>query len=206
MHRRMWLGAVALTSLLMTGCAAPAVDVGAGPGPEASHSMPDGSVMSGSEHGAHSPEHQDAEGPSEAALMVCDGQVRQAVSATFALGGEVSPSASWDDPVFTCSYDIGGTPLILSVHDATDEQQGGDHFAELRNSLANAEEIRGLAGLGMPSFWTDDGMVAFLRDGKTLLVDATALPDETGVDGTRSRQQVAYSVASAVLVCWVDHD
>ncbi len=191
MDRRMWLGAIALTSLLMTGCASPAGDIGAGPDPQASRSMPDGSVRSGSGHGAHAPEHQNAEGPSDPALMICDGQVRRAVSAILGLKGELPHSASWDDPVFTCTYDFGDTPLILSVHDTTDVQQGRRHFATLQTSLPNAEEIEGLAGLGMPSFSTDDGIVAFLRDGKTLLVDATALPSELGVDGTRSPQQVA---------------
>ncbi len=210
MDRRTWLGAIAITSLLMTGCAPRAGDIGPAPDPQASHSMPDGSVMSGSEHGAHAGEHQgehqDEAGPSDAALMVCGGQVREALSAIFELEGGPAPSASWDDPVFTCTYDIGGAPLILSVHDATDVQQGRHHFADLQKSLPHAEEIQGLAGLGMPSFSTDDGMVAFLRDGKTLLVDATALPSELGVDGLRDRQHVAYSAASAVLACWVEHD
>ena len=70
-------------------------------------------------------------------------------------------------------------------HNANDASVGEAHFAELQAGLENAEDIEGLLGLGLPSFSTGDGIVAFLRDGKTLVVDATALPAGLGPDGTR---------------------
>ena len=205
MDRKMWLGALAVVSLLMTGCAAPASDSRPSPDPEASHSMPDGTEMSGSEHGAEESEHENTDGPSDAARMICAGQVVGDVTDVLGLDGELSPSSSWDKPMFTCTYDIDGNPLVLSVHDATDVDEGKKYFVALKESYGNAEEIKGMAGLGMPSFSTGDGIVAFVRDGKTLLVDATALSNGLGPDGTRTQSEAAYTLASAVLVCWVGH-
>lgn len=137
--------------------------------------------------------------------MVCEGQVVTSVADVLGLESELSPSSSWDKPMFTCTYDVDGKPLVLSVHDATDEADGQKHFDELQKSFENAEDIKGMAGLGMPSFSTGDGIVAFLRDGKTLMVDATALPNGLGPNGSKNQDDAAYAIASAVLVCWVEH-
>lgn len=233
MDRRKWLGAVAVASLLMTGCGASASDSSGSPHPQASHTMADGTVMSGAEHGMHGTESKPAEaeshkaesgkhssgheaseaeaeqvnvqGPSDAARMICAGQVVGDIAAILGVEGTLTPSSSWEKPMFTCTYEIDGKPLLLSVHDATDVSQGKKHFAQLQKSLDNAEEIKGMAGLGMPSFSTGDGIVAFVRDGKTLVVDATALPNGLGPNNSKTRGDAAYAVASAVLVCWVHH-
>lgn len=210
MDRRIWTSSAALAVLLLTGCSASAASAPETPGPEASHTMPDGTEMSGSEHDAHGTEHdahapEDGTGPSEAAQMVCAGQVVTAIAKILGLNAEPTPTPTWEQPMYSCTYEVDGDPLVLSVHDATDETEGAAHFEELQAGLKNAEQIEGLQGLGLPSFSTDDGMVSFLRDGKTLLVDATALPAGLGPDGTRTQSQVAYAVASAVLTCWVDH-
>ncbi|UOV99894.1 hypothetical protein [Agrococcus sp. SCSIO52902] len=207
------LAVLAVAALMLTGCAAATADPGAAPAPttatspEASHTMPDGSVMPGSEHGEHGAHGStDASGgPSEAAAMVCGGQVETAIASQLRLDDLEPPATAWDAPDFTCTYDVDGAPLVLSVHDATDPAIGEAHFAELQGSLPGAEEIDGMLGLGLPSFSTGDGVVAFLRDGKTLLVDATGLPEQLA-DGTMTQSEVAYAVASSVLVCWVEHD
>jgi hypothetical protein len=200
-HRRTWLGTAAVASLLLTGCAASAASAPATPDPAASHAMPDGTEMSGSEHDAHA----SVGGPSEAAQMVCAGQVVTAITKILGLADEPAPVPAWDEPNYSCTYEVDGAPLELSVHDATVVSDGESHFAELRAGLENAEDIEGLLGLGLPSFSTGDGIVAFLRDGKTLVVDATALPSGLGPDGTGTQDDVAYAIASAVLTCWVDH-
>ncbi|GAB3526693.1 hypothetical protein [Arthrobacter monumenti] len=205
MGSRKLFGAIAIASLLMTGCAATASDAPESPSPQASHTMADGTTMSGAEHGEHQPEHQNVHGPSEAARMICSGQVVQSVGDVLGLEGELTPSSSWDKPMFTCTYEIDGKPLVLSVHDATNEAEGKKHFTELQKSTDNAKTIKGMLGLGLPSFSTGDGVVAFLRDGKTLLVDATALPDGLGPNGSKTQDDAAYALASAVLVCWIDH-
>ena len=206
MKNRRWLAATAVATLLMTGCAGTAPQTQSGSNPEPAHVMPDGTVMSGSEHEDHEAEHQNEHGPSAAAQMICAGQVVTAVANVLELGSEVSPSSSWEKPMFTCTYEIDGQPLVLSVHDATSQADGEEYFAALQNSTDNAATIEGTLGLGMASFSTGEGIVAFMRDGKTLLVDATALPAGLGADKTTTQSQAAYSIATAVLVCWVEHD
>ncbi|WP_210481170.1 hypothetical protein [Naasia sp. SYSU D00948] len=205
MHRRRSAVVVAvLTSLLLGGCAGATAHEGP------SHVMPDGGVMPGAEHGAEHGAHPSAgekvRGPSDAALMVCEGQVPGAVAEILGLASLPNADWSWDDPMFRCTYRVDGLPLVLSVHDASEPAEGEEHFRALRESTAGAAEIEGMAGFGMPSFSSPEGIAAFLRDGKTLTVDATALPDGLGPEGSRSPQQVAYTIASAVLACWVEHD
>lgn len=202
MARTSPLAAIAVAALLLTGCASAAASSPAPPAPAASHTMPDGSTMSGAEHGGH--HAADAAAPSAAAEMVCAGQVQAAIASLLQLDGDVEPADSWDAPTYTCTYDIDGAPLVLTVHDATDAAVGEEHFRELQRSLG-AADIEGMLGLGLPSFSTGDGIVGFLRDGKTLIVDATALP-ATLAGGSTTQDGAAYAVASAVLVCWVDHD
>lgn len=204
MKHKTWLGAIAIASLLMTGCTATATETLESPGAGTSHVMPDGTAMSGSEHEGHA-ELQNEDGPSEAAQMICAGQVVTAVAGVLELESEVAPSSSWEKPTFTCTYEVDGNPLVLSVHDATNEAEGHEHFTALQKNLGNAESIDGMAGLGMPSFSNGEGIVAFVRDGKTLLVDATALPSGLGADRTTTRSEAAYALASAILVCWVEH-
>jgi hypothetical protein len=55
-------------------------------------------------------------------------------------------------------------------------EAGRHYFESLRNRLVDVEELRGMVSFGLPAYETDDGSVVFLRDGKTLHVDATALP------------------------------
>jgi hypothetical protein len=55
--------------------------------------------------------------------------------------------------------------------------------------------------LGFPAVSTRAGDVVFLKDGKTLHVDATRLPDAS-LPRSFSRSEVAYSVAAAVIACW----
>ncbi len=205
MNRRNWLGGIAVVSLLLTGCTA-AVAESDNADPEATHTMPDGTEMSGAEHEAHGAGAGGTTGPSDAAEMICQGQVVSAVREILAVPDDPARSTTWEAPMFGCTYDIAGAPLSLSVHDATDVALGEEHFAELKDGFPNAEDIEGLAGLGMPAFSTGDGIVAFLRDGKTLLVDTTALPEVLGAGGNKTRHQAAYALASAVLVCWVEHD
>lgn len=206
MRNRRWLVVAAVAMLMMTGCAGTATQTQVGSNPESDHVMPDGTVMSGSEHEDHEAEHENEHGPSAAAQMICAGQVVTAVANVLGLGNEVSPSSSWEKPMLTCTYEIDGQPLVLSVHDATDQADGEEYFVGLQNSMDNAATIEGTLGLGMQSFSTGEGIVAFMRDGKTLLVDATALQAGLGHDKTTTRSQAAYAIATAVLICWVEHN
>lgn len=179
--------------------------------------MADGTVMSGAEHGAgHGAKHGTGESaeksaevaarePSDAARMICNGQVVKSVTSFFDLEEAPVPSSTWDQPMFTCTYDLESGPLVLTVHDATDPEKGKAYYESLRKSLGSPEEFKGMLGLGRPGFATGDGTVVFITDGKTLEVDATALSGKMGVNGTSTPSDAAYAVASAVVACWIDH-
>ncbi len=213
MNRTSWLGTIAVASVLLAGCSAPTADTQSTP--EVQHTMADGTVMSGAEHGEQSGAEADDDqknadaasvaGPSDAARMVCSGQVTTNVKGIFGLKTTPEPSSAWTKPEFTCTYDIDGAPLVLTVHDDTDEAEGKKYFDELEASSSGAENLKGMFALDMPAFSTGEGEVAFLKDGKTLHVDATKLPGKLGPEGDVTQSDAAYSVAMAVLACWTDH-
>lgn len=233
MKRTGWLAGLATLSIVMSGCAAlaPAGEGGSEPSPgspasssPATHTMADGTVMSGAEHEAgHEAEaeagHESGQSaklaarqpsgaarqPSGAARMVCNGQVVENVAGIFGMDEALIPSSSWDQPEFTCTYDLESGPLVLTVHDATDAGMGMAYYESLRKSLGSPEEFKGLYGLGRPGFSTGEGKVAFITDGKTLEVDATALRGTLGGNEEMSPSDAAYSVATAVLACWIEH-
>ncbi len=193
------------------------------PAASAQHTMPDGTVMEGAEHGAHGEHEHDAEshehegtpssaspadasgGPSATASMVCGGDVAADVERLLGLDAPPSSSWSWSAPLFECTYDTPGGPVVLTVHDATDVAAGERWFAQTRGELAPTEPLRGIYGLGLPAFETGRGTTAFIRDGKTLVVDATAMPAVTGPEEEMDRGELAYAVATSVLACWTDH-
>lgn len=167
--------------------------------------MPDGTVMEGESHDHEQPTDEDG-GPSAAARMVCAGQVVDDVTRIMDLDRTVPPTSRWEAPAFTCTFDLADGPLVLTVHDAPDRVAGMAHFQALRTSRPGAVAIRGVYSLGLPAYETPSGTVAFIRDGKTLEVDATGLAGRAfGVDDSLSRAEVAYAVATSVLACWTEH-
>jgi hypothetical protein len=139
--------------------------------------------------------------PSDSARMICSEDVQRSVQRIFGLRSRPSPTSSWADHVFTCTYRLRTGRLVLSVQDSTDVSAGARYFKASQQRLGDARPLRGLAGFGLPSYETDAGMVGFLKDGKTLQVDATALARAAGPDH-QSRTDVAYAVAADVVACW----
>ena len=70
-------------------------------------------------------------------------------------------------------------------------------------TLPRPRTIHGLADLGFPAFETAHGDAVFIKDHKTLWVDASRLADSDLPRG-RSREDVAYGVAAAVIACWTE--
>lgn len=146
------------------------------------------------------------DGPSKPARMICGDEIRGAVQRTFALDREPASSHRWADATrrFSCTYRLPDqASLRLSVQDSPDEKAGRRYYEALRGRLPGATPVRGMENFGFPAFETPSGNVVFLKDGKTLRVDASALPGATLPDGF-SRQEAAYSVASAVVACWTE--
>ena len=144
-------------------------------------------------------------GPSRPAAMICSAETRDAVRRTFGLSSPPTSAHTWNERqrLYSCVYDVRGGRLTLSVKDAADVTAGRGYFGRLRSRLTGVQAIRGVQALGFPSYQSTTGQVVFLKDGKTLDVDAGRLPGSALPKGF-SRAEAAYGVASAVIACWTE--
>ncbi len=140
-------------------------------------------------------------GPSASARMICSPEIRSDVAKTLAMTATPPVKATWAHEVYTCRYALPSGPLVLTVKDLPDAASGRTYFDGLRHRLGRTQSLSGLSGLGLPAFETRGGNVAFLKDGKTLLVDASRLPVSAGPQH-QSRTDIAYQIATDVLACW----
>jgi hypothetical protein len=145
----------------------------------------------------------DVSGPSASARMVCSDEIREVVQTTFHLSARPMPTHTWRSGVFICLYRLPGGTLRVTVNDATNRTTGRRYFDKLRSGLPDPTRIRGVASLGFPAFETTSGNTVFLKDGKTLRVDASGL-DIATLPREFSRRDVSYAVASAVVGCWTE--
>ena len=192
-----------LIGLLVSGCghagSPHASQAASGSPPPSSSSAPDDMTGMG---GMNMSDPAGA-GPSSVARMVCSDEIKHATKRAFALPGDPSTSHRWKDGIFACTYHLAGGPLVVSVNDATDHKKGQAFFNRLRSNLPTAAPIKGVEAFGFPAFQTRAGDVAFLKDGKTLHVDATRVANAT-LPPQFSREDVAYAVAAAVIACWTE--
>ena len=144
-----------------------------------------------------------AGGPSHTASLVCSDEIRGAVRRNLELTTTPVGRRSWSHRMFRCTYRFGDSRLRLSVKDLDTTGPGRAYFDHLRHRLAGASTIRGVASFGFPAFETPRGDVVFIKDDKTLWVDASRLGVSARPRGT-SRQDVAYGVAAAVIGCWTE--
>jgi len=144
-----------------------------------------------------------ADRPSAPAKMICGAEIRDAVRRTFATSGNPASAHSWSkaDRVYSCTHRLPHGNLAMSVQDSLDKKSGRAYFDALRNRLPGARAITGMESYGFPAFETPEGNVVFLKDGKTLQVNAAALRG-AALPPDFSREEVAFSVASAVIACW----
>jgi hypothetical protein len=133
--------------------------------------------------------------------MICSQEIRRAIQQKLALDSVPSGTATWAGSRYTCRYQLSVGRLLLSVQDSPNAKSGHSYFLGARERADGARQLPGLLGLGLPSFETRGGTVAFLKDGKTLTVDASALPNRLG-PADLSRTDLAYAVAAAVVACW----
>jgi hypothetical protein len=198
--------AVAVVPLLLAGCGSASSSTA-----DATHVMADGSTMSGSSMPGAMMSHDATSsgrgagmsGPSESASMVCSDEIRHAVGRTLALRRPPVGLSAWQDTTFRCTYPLAGGDLRLSVEDLDAARPGRAYFDALRARLPAPRTIRGLAAFGFPAFETAHGDVVFLKDHKTLWVDASRLT-AADLPPDRSRADVAYGVAAAVIACWTE--
>lgn len=225
------LAAGAGTLLLLAACAAPQAQESTSgrSSSDGRHTMADGTTMSDDEmqdmdHSEADPaqgaaqhaSHADDEtapapgavthrenGPSAAAVMICSLEIAQAIQGAFALPQVPTATDGWDEQAYTCTYQLPSGHLALTVKDLDREPAGRDWFDALSRRLDRARPIKGLQSLGFPAVETPGsvGSVAFLKDHKTLLVDAADVA-ATDLPPGFSRTAGAYSVAAHVIACW----
>lgn len=141
--------------------------------------------------------------PTDAATMICSDEIGHAIERAADLDAMPANHHLWIPPVYTCVWHLENSRLTMSVDDVSDPKVGEANFEELRASVDGAEDLPGMQSFGLPAFEASSGVVGFLKDGKSLLVDARALtPADLPADFTR--QEVAYAVASAVIACWTE--
>lgn len=196
MNARALIAVLATTTVLVAGCGSGGTG-SAGGSPSASSSA--GTSMKGMDMS----QTDAGSGPSETASMICGGEIRTAVRKNLALANQPRPTHTWAQAtrVFTCTYRLPGGTLRLSVNDARDAATGREYFDRLRSDLPGAKAIGGMESFGFPSFANSRGNAVFLKDGKTLRVDASGLR-RASLPAGFSREDAAYGVASAVIACW----
>lgn len=196
---------LAVLPLLLAGCGSTSPSSGGG----ATRVMRDHTAMGGSGMSEMSHSGSLAAGrgnhasPSATASMICGEEIRLAVGRSLDLPTAPQGARSWHHRVFGCTYHLAPGDLRLSVKDLTSPQPGRAYFDHLRARLAGASAIRGLANFGLPAFETPRGDVVFVKDHKTLWVDASRL-EPSALPAATTRQDVAYAVAAAVVGCWTE--
>jgi hypothetical protein len=134
--------------------------------------------------------------------MICGDEIRAAVRRNLGLTRAPEGRSTWSRELFACTYRLPGGSLRLSVEDLDRAGPGRAYFDGLRRQLGGTT-IEGVESFGLPSFETARGDVVYLKDDKTLWVDAAHVPGRDLPEG-ESREDVAYGVAAAVIGCWTE--
>jgi hypothetical protein len=207
------MAAVAVASLLLSGCGAAAGTAGSlstpvsGPSTPSTASPAAGTAdgHSGGHHGGGTPSAKaSADGPSEAALMVCGDQPMDRLTSILDLASDPHTISSWANNTFTCTYHLPEGALKISVQEATDQASALKYFNAMQALAEGAKTIEGLASLGFPAYETDDGSAVFQKDSMILHVDASELPPTLGPESI-TRNALAYQLSTTILACWVEH-
>lgn len=133
--------------------------------------------------------------PSDSATMVCGPEIRTSIATALSLPHDPTPTSTWVDHLFTCTYTLPEGSLVLSVKELPDAAAAGRFYTQTRGQLGAGQS------LGSAGFQSNDGVVLTVKDNKVLEVDARKLPVTVGPDGV-ARNDFAYQVSTNVLGCW----
>jgi predicted small secreted protein len=202
------LASVALSALLLSGCATAAGSVTA-PSDVSTAGGPPATTAEASHHGAHHGQEAPSRGttadaPSAAALMVCGDQPKERLRSILDLDSDPHTINNWADSTFTCTYHLAEGALVISVQEAADQASARTYFDAMQALAKDATPIKGLANLGFPAYETADGSAVFQKDSFVLKVDASDLPGTLAPDNI-SRNALAYQLSTTILACWVEH-
>ncbi|WP_258803464.1 hypothetical protein [Pseudarthrobacter sp. NS4] len=204
-NRTPLLASLALSALLLAGCAAAVGAPGtAGPPSSAPTSSQGGGHGGGHHDGGTSSPRPNADGPSEAAKMVCGDQPKDRLTAILDLKQAPHTINDWADSTFTCTYHLDEGDLVISVKEAKNKATALTYFDAMQALAKDATPIEGLANLGFPAYETADGSAVFQKDSFVLQVDASGLPATIGPDAV-TRNALAYQLSTTILACWIEH-
>ncbi|MFJ6346931.1 hypothetical protein ACIQLM_15510 [Pseudarthrobacter oxydans] len=205
-YRTPLLASLAVSAVLLSGCAAAAGSVGAAQAPssDASAAAPSAQGGHAGHHGGSPSQRTAVSEPSEAAKMVCGDQPMDRLTAILDLDQDPHTVNSWADSTFTCTYHLDEGALDISVREAPDKAAALTYFDAMQALAEDATPIEGLASLGFPAYETADGSAVFQKDSFVLQVDASGLPETLGPDGI-TRNALAYQLSTTILACWVEH-
>ncbi|WP_405020829.1 hypothetical protein OHV05_32100 [Kitasatospora sp. NBC_00070] len=143
-----------------------------------------------------------AQGPSDEARLVCTGRTAEHISGALGIAARSPLQPTWTEGVYACDYVYpDGSTMRLAVKDLPDAAATTAYFEAKR---VVAGEVTPLEGMGEGAFARADGSVVVRKDDNVLVVDVTALPAAFGAP-PRSRANVARTVATTVLICWVEY-
>lgn len=206
------LASLALSALLLSGCATAAGSVTAPANDSTPVSSPETPAEAGHTNshgdghhgGTSSPGATRINGPSEAAKMVCGDQPMDRLTAILDLEQDPHTINHWADSTFTCTYHLNEGDLVISVKEARNKATALTYFEAMQALAKEAKPIEGLANLGFPAYETADGSAVFQKDSFVLTVDATDLPAILGQDAI-TRNALAYQLSTTILACWIEH-
>ena len=136
--------------------------------------------------------------------MICGQEIRASVQHSLELSRAPEGVHSWAHRLYRCTYRLAdGGQLRMSVKDLDSSGPGRAYFDRLRSSTPGADTIPGVAAFGFPAFESPEGDVVFMKDHKTLHVDASRLTSADLPSGM-TREVAAYGVAAAVIACWTE--
>ena len=204
------LASLTISALLLSGCATAAGTVTAPSDVSAPAATSPTPGNTGSHSGGH---HADkpssarpttADGPSDAAVMVCGDQPMDRLTSILDLDPDPHTVNDWADSTFTCTYHLTEGDLVISVKEAKDQATALTYFDAMQALAKHATPIQGLANLGFPAFETAEGSAVFQKDNFILDVNATDLPPTLGPENI-TKNALAYQLSTTILACWIEH-
>ncbi len=85
--------------------------------------------------------------------------------------------------------------------DSADVPAASTYFTAERSRIGATHRLDGMTGLGLPAYESTSGVVTFLKDHMTLVVDARSLKGAIGPEH-HTPAYIAYTLATDVLACW----
>jgi hypothetical protein len=136
--------------------------------------------------------------PTSSAKMVCAKETSQNIATSVGLKRNPTPSATWADHTYTCTYQLPFGRLVLAVEQSP-TQAAAQAYLDVARTKFHA--TTSLSSTSNSAYASTTGTVLLMKDRYVLHVDATALPAVLGTSKMK-RTDFAEVLASDILECW----